>query len=171
MTTTITDKKSAQKRLKQIDRTVAVYERAVGIMEVDGWFGKGEPVKGLSECSVKMFDGLGEGYYEDTLTCEGGAVCTGMAIWGAARDQARALRWNTEKVQSYINRHLDLFSEINGLEVRPSSTFRGIASWNDYEVTYPEVKEAFGVVLKKLAAEKWELITRFKLQRTSIDTI
>lgn len=164
---TSTEVAAAKKRVKQIDRSIAVFERAIGIMEVDGWFGKGEPVKGLSECLVTH----GQWGSQESYCADGGAVCAGMAIWGAARDAAKALRWNTQKTMRYIENQLDLFSTLNGIEVRPSSTLRGIASWNDYEVTYPEVKEAFGTALKALTKEKWELITTHSIRVIGIDQL
>lgn len=161
--TTIKTQAQAKRRLKEIERTSYIFTHAIGVMEVDGWFGRGEGTKGLSNCEVRRTDQYGESWTDD-ICFNGGAVCAGIAIDGAASLYAKMRRWNNDRKLKLVTDHLNLFQTLNGRTPRDGAMFQGIATWNDHEVTnYEDVKAAFAHALKTLTAEKWQLIDKFNL--------
>ena len=111
MTTEIKTKTQAITRVKKLFEAIQVFEHAVGQMEVDGWFGSGS-VKGLSTCLITV-----PGYpYETEICADGGPVCAGIAIYNAAHQRCQLRRWNKDRTTAYVNRHLDLFAELGGIE-------------------------------------------------------
>jgi hypothetical protein len=157
MTTTITTVPQAKRRLKEIERAAYIFTHAIGVMEVDGWFGRGPNLVGISETKVpSTIDGC-----EDKFCIDGGAVCAGIAIDLAATRYAKARRWNKARTESLVLNSLDLLQNLNG-RTPSHNFFRGIASWNDHDVTsYEDMKAAFGKALQALTAEKVALLRSF----------
>ena len=112
---TVKTVEAAKRRLKQIEAATWIFTHAIGIMEVDGWFGRGQDHDGLSKCTVPLPDGHGGTYNED-VCFNGGAVCAGIAIDFAAQRYAKPRRWNRARTQELAYRHLDLFQTLNGRE-------------------------------------------------------
>lgn len=152
-------KAQAKLRMKKVFEAIQVFEHAVGQMEVDGWFGGKPTTSGLSTCKLRNSFGGNE------LVCaDGGPVCAGIAIYNAAHQRCQLRRWNKDRTNTYVSRHLDLFIELAelGITVRPQNGLRGIPSWNDaFDIGYAEVKAAFGVALKKLTTERYALSQEF----------
>lgn len=146
----------AKKALKQNAESISIFETALGMLEVEGWFGKGQPVKGTSTCLV------GEGYGAEEVCVDGGPVCAGIAIHKAAWERAHLQRWNKEKTFKSIDRHLDLFRDLAEIDGNPNGLLRGIATWNDHDASYAEVKEAFGTVLQKLTTERFNIVRQWQ---------
>ena len=156
---TVKTEAGATKRLKEITASVHIFTYAIGVMEVDGWFGRGDQQKGLSECLVKV-KGIG-GDYDDMFCFDGGAVCAGIAIDVAAQHYAKARRWNKDKTYGLAKNHLDLFQTLNG-RAPTTGLFRGIANWNDHEVAnYAEMKQGFATALQALTTEKASILRTF----------
>lgn len=159
---TVKTLEGAKKRLKQIEAASFVFTHALGVMEVDGWFGRGEPKKGLSECKV-LLGGIAPGEtFEDNICLDGGAVCAGIAIDVASQRYAKARRWNKDRTFRFAWNNLELFQTLNG-RTPSQGLFAGIASWNDHDVTdYEDMKAGFATALQALTHEKAEVLRTFK---------
>lgn len=159
--TTIKTRNQAKARIKAINESIAIFEGAVGQLEVDGWFGGSQGTVGISRVETTVVDSIG--WTEKASACaDGGPVCAGIAIRNVATDRARLRRWNHERTQGLVVRHLHLFGELNDIGTDDWSNLCGIARWNDrYGVTYEQVKEAFGNALRQLTAEKLILARKY----------
>ena len=161
MTTTTTNASALEKKLKKINRDITLLTHAVGIMEVDGWFGGAPTTDGLSKCEVDST--FGHETYKETICADGGAVCAGVAIHVAAYQYATDKRWNLARKQRLVDNTLDLFCEKLDLTIEPNGLFRGIARWNDTSgVDYEQVKAGFATVLQKLTADKWKIVSKLR---------